>query len=188
MEGGLVIRPAERRDSALLLRLVRELAEYERLLHEVVADEAALERSLFDRHAAEALVAELDGDPVGFAVYFHSFSTFLGVPGLYVEDVYVRPEHRGRGVGRRLFEALAHLAVERGCGRLEWSVLDWNEQARRFYASLGAEPMDGWTVHRLSGEALRALAGGARPGGGGAGRGGRARKGERPRVAQRPGP
>lgn len=127
--------------------------------HEVVATEASLQQWLFGpRPAAEVLLAELDGAPAGFALFFHNFSTFLGRPGIYLEDLYVRPEHRGQGVGRRLLAELAHLAVTRGCGRLEWAVLDWNESAIGFYRALGAVPQDEWTVFRMTGEALTALA------------------------------
>lgn len=153
------VRPAASHDVPLLLALIRELADYERLAHEVVATEAQLAAGLFGpRPAAEAIVAELDGQPVGFALFFQSFSTFLARPGLYLEDLFVRPAHRGRGVGRALFEHVARLAVERGCGRLEWSVLDWNEPAIRFYRQRGATPMSDWTVYRLTGEALRRAA------------------------------
>ena len=161
---GLTIRGAEERDVPLLLSLIRELAEYERLAGEVVATEEDLSRSLFgERPAAEVLVATLDGLPVGFALFFHNFSTFLGRRGLYLEDLYVRPAARGRGVGRALLVRLAAIAVERGCGRLEWAVLDWNDPAIGFYRRLGASPMSDWTVFRLAGPALAALAGGRGP-------------------------
>jgi GNAT superfamily N-acetyltransferase len=154
------IRPAERADVPLILGLIRELAEYERLSDSVTGTEERLERHLFGaRPAAEAVVAELDGEPVGFALFFTTFSTFLCRPGLWLEDIYVRPEHRRAGVGRALLEHLAGVAVERDCGRMEWSALDWNEPALDFYAGLGARPVEGWTVHRLEGDALRSLAG-----------------------------
>lgn len=154
------IRPATEADVPLILRFIRELAEYERLLHEVVATEDGLRATLFGpRPAAEVVIAEADGEPLGFALFFHNYSTFLAQPGLYLEDLYVRPEARGRGTGRALLAHLARLARERGCGRLEWWVLDWNESAIRFYRSLGAQPMDEWTVFRLAGPDLARLAG-----------------------------
>jgi GNAT superfamily N-acetyltransferase len=153
------IRPAVESDVALVLSFIRELAEYERLAQEVVATEANLRRSLCGEHpAAHAVIALLDGMPVGFAVYFFNFSTFVGRPGLYLEDLYVRPAARGRGVGRSLLAHLARIAVERGCGRMEWAVLDWNEPAIRFYRSLGASPNEEWTTYRLSSGALGRLA------------------------------
>lgn len=156
---GIRIRPAAEADVPLILRFIRELAEYEQLLHEVVATEDRLRETLFGaRPAAEVVIAEDDGDPLGFALFFHNYSTFLARPGLYLEDLYVRPEARGRGAGRALLAHLARLARERGCGRLEWWVLDWNEPAIRFYRSLGAQPMDDWTVFRLTGADLDRLA------------------------------
>jgi GNAT superfamily N-acetyltransferase len=156
---GMAIRPAVEADVPLILRFIRDLADYERLLHEVVATEARLRETLFGaRPAAEVMIAEADGEPLGFALFFHNYSTFLAQPGLYLEDLYVRPEARGRGVGRALLAHLARLARERGCGRLEWWVLDWNESALRFYRSLGARPMDEWTVQRLTGADLDRLA------------------------------
>jgi GNAT superfamily N-acetyltransferase len=152
---GLLIRGATAADVPELLRLIGELAEYERLRHQVVASEAQLAAALFGpRPEAEALLAELDGAPAGFALFFHNFSTFLGRRGLYLEDLFVRPAFRRRGVGRALLVQLARLAVERGCGRFEWSVLDWNQPAIDFYRSLGAEPLSDWTVFRLTGDAL----------------------------------
>jgi len=161
------LRFATAADVPLILELIRGLAEYERLAHEVVADEATLAANLFgDRRVAEVVIADHDGEPAGFALFFHNFSTFLGRPGIYLEDLFVRPERRGRGIGETLLAFLAKLAVERGCGRLEWSVLDWNEPAIRFYERLGARPMEEWTIHRVTGEALATLAersGGVRP-------------------------
>jgi len=158
------LRPAVPADVPAILELIRSLAEYERLAHEMVATAADLEAALFGpRPAAEVVLAECGGQVAGFALFFVSFSTFLGRPGLYLEDLFVRPDFRGRGIGRRLMTRLAALAVERGYGRFEWSVLDWNRPAIDFYRSLGARPMDGWTVQRVDGEALRALA--ARAGG-----------------------
>jgi GNAT superfamily N-acetyltransferase len=155
----LQIAPATPEDVPLVLAFIRELAEYERLTHAVVASEALLHDQLFgDRPGAEVILAREEGEPAGFAVFFHNFSTFVGRRGLYLEDLYVRPEHRGRGVGRALLRYLAALALARGCGRFEWSVLDWNEPAIRFYRSLGARAMDDWTVFRLDGDALGRLA------------------------------
>lgn len=154
------LRHAERSDVPILLELIRELAEYEHLADEVVATEADLETSMFGpRPAAEAILA-IDGDrAVGFALFFMNFSTFLGRSGLYLEDLFVRPSHRGRGLGRRLLGELARIARERGCGRMEWWVLDWNRPAIAFYRSLGAVPMEDWTVFRLAGADLERLAG-----------------------------
>ena len=151
-------RFAERKDTALILQFIRELAEYEKLLHEVVADERTLEEWIFDRKKAEVLFALADGREVGFALFFHNFSTFLGRAGIYLEDLYVRPEYRGRGCGKALLKKLAAVAAERGCGRLEWWCLDWNRQSIDFYLSLGAEPMKDWTVYRIAGETLQNLA------------------------------
>ena len=153
------IREASAGDVPLILSLIRELAEYERLSHEVVATEDALREGLFGEHRyAEVLIAEHGGTPAGFALFFHNFSTFLGKPGLYLEDLYVRPAFRGAGIGKRLLVHLARLAKGRGCGRLEWWVLDWNEPSIGFYKGLGAVPMDDWTVYRVSGSALEDLA------------------------------
>jgi GNAT superfamily N-acetyltransferase len=153
------IRPAVPADVAVVLWLIRDLAEYERLSHEVEATAECLGRNLFgERQYAEALIGELRGKPVAFAVYFHNFSTFLGKPGLYLEDLFVKPEARDLGIGRAILRRLARIAVERDCGRLEWSVLDWNKPAIAFYESLGAIPMGDWTIHRVTGDALRSLA------------------------------
>ena len=154
------IRPATSADVPLILQLVRDLAAFERESDKVIATEPMLFEALFGPHpAAEAVVAELDGTPVGMALFFHNFSTWTGWRGLYLEDLYVTPEARGAGVGKALLQHLAALAVERGCTRFEWSVLDWNEKAIRFYKSMGAEPMEEWTVYRVTGDALAALAG-----------------------------
>ncbi|MYN68216.1 MAG: GNAT family N-acetyltransferase [Acidobacteria bacterium] len=155
----LSISAASPADVPLILALIRELADYERMSAQVVATEADIERALFgERPCAEAVIARIGDEAVGFALFFQSFSTFVGRPGLYLEDLYVRPPHRGHGIGRRLLAHLAHIAVERGCGRFEWSVLDWNELAIASYRRAGAVPMDEWTVYRLTGEPLRALA------------------------------
>lgn len=155
----LCIRPAGPADVPLILALVRELADYERAADQVAATEADLEAALFGpRRVAEALIAELDGEGVGFALYFHNFSTWTGRAGIYLEDLFVRPAARGAGVGCALLQRLAAIAVERGCARFEWAVLDWNAPAIGFYRSLGAEPMDEWTIFRLSGDKLLKLA------------------------------
>lgn len=154
------LRAARRDDCALILSLIRELADFEQLLHEVQTTVADLELHLFGAHPrAEALIVEADGAVAGFALYFHNFSTFVGKPGLYLEDLYIRPAFRGRGYGRQIMQHLAQIALARGCGRFEWWVLDWNTPAVEFYRSLGAQPMSEWTVQRVSSDALVALAG-----------------------------
>lgn len=155
----LVIRFAVPDDIATVLGFIRDLAEYEKLLHEVVADEQSLRATLFGvRPAAEVLIAEHGSEPVGFALFFQTYSTFLARPGLWLEDLFVRPAARGKGVGGALMSALARIAVQRNYGRFEWNVLDWNEPAIKFYASLGARPMSDWTGQRVTGDALHALA------------------------------
>ena len=155
----LAIRFAERADLPLIAQFIRDLAEYERLAHEVRFDEAVLDDRLFGaRPYAEVLIGEIDGAPQGFALFFHNFSTFEGRPGVYLEDLFVRPEARGSGLGKALLCRLAALAAERDCARLEWSVLDWNEPAIQFYKSLGAKTMDEWTTFRIDGAALDSLA------------------------------
>lgn len=155
----LTIRPAVHTDVPVILGFIRELAEYEKLLHEVVATEEALSQHLFgERPVAEVVIGEWDGKPVTFALFFSNFSTFLALPGIYLEDLYVTPSKRGKGIGKSMLTYLAWLATQRGCGRLEWSVLDWNEPAIQFYRSIGAVPMDEWTVQRLTGNALNGLA------------------------------
>lgn len=158
--GGMKIRAADPSDVPLILELIRELAGYERLADQAVASEESLARHLFGpAPRAEVLIADDGNNCAGFALFFHSFSTFLGRPGLYLEDLFVRPAFRGKGIGRRLLGALAQIAEARECGRMEWAVLDWNESAIGFYRAMGAVPMNDWTVFRLSGEALHCLAG-----------------------------
>lgn len=156
------IRTATEEDVPLVLRFIRELARYERLEHQVVATEESLRATLFGSpRFAEVLIGEVPAgeevDPVGFALFFHNYSTFVGRPGICLEDLYVRPELRGHGYGRALLARLGSIAIERNCGRVEWAVLNWNEPAIRFYRSLGALPMDQWTVYRITGEALEKL-------------------------------
>jgi GNAT superfamily N-acetyltransferase len=154
------IRPASPADLPLIAQFIRDLAEYEKLAHEVRFDDVVLGERLFGtRPYAEVLIGEIDGMPQGFALFFHNFSTFEGKPGIYLEDLFVRPEARGSGLGKALLQRLAQLAVERDCARLEWWVLDWNEPSIGFYKSLGAKPMDEWTVFRVDGDALADLAG-----------------------------
>ena len=153
------IRSAIQGDVPVIAQLIRGLARFEKLEHEVVMTEDLLATALFGkRQYAEVLLAEDEGQAVGFALFFHNFSTFLGRPGIYLEDLFVMPEHRGKGIGRLLLASLARLAVERGCGRLEWAVIDWNREAIRFYERLGARPNSDWTIYRLTGEALSGLA------------------------------
>lgn len=154
------IRPAEEKDAGLLLQLIRELARYEGMEEQVVATEEGLRQSIFRRGRAGALIARLGEEPVGFALYFFNFSTFLGREGLYLEDLFIRQEYRGRGFGKALFRALATLACQNGCGRMEWWCLDWNTPSIGFYKALGAQPMQDWTVYRLTAPQLRALAAG----------------------------
>jgi GNAT superfamily N-acetyltransferase len=159
----LSVRPAAAADVELVLGFIRELADYERLSHEVTATPEQIHAALFGpRPYAEAVLGCIDGEPCGFALFFHNFSTFLGKPGLYLEDLYVRPSARGRGLGSYLLAWLAALALERDCGRFEWAVLDWNEPALKVYRGLGARAADDWTIQRVTGEALRRLAAKAR--------------------------
>ena len=146
-------------DTGLILSFIKELAEYEKLLHEVVATEELLHEWLFIKKTAEVIFAEHKGEAIGFALFFHNFSTFLGRSGIYLEDLYVRREYRNLGIGKTLLRKLAEIALERGCGRLEWWCLDWNQSSVNFYLSLGAQAMDDWTVYRISGDTLTALAG-----------------------------
>ncbi len=158
MEKECGFRFAERKDTPLILEFIKELADYEKMLQEVVADQATLEEWIFDKQKAEVIFA-LEGEKeVGFALFFHNFSTFLGRAGIYLEDLFVKPEYRGKGYGKALLKKLASLAVERKCGRLEWWCLDWNEPSIGFYLSLGAEPMSDWTVYRIAGDTLANLA------------------------------
>jgi GNAT superfamily N-acetyltransferase len=158
MSEAIIVRPAGVGDVAVILQFIRDLAKYEHLEHQVVATEGLLREALFgSRPYAEVVLACLNGEPVGFALFFHNFSTFLGRAGIYLEDLYVRPEARGHGVGRRLLTWLAGTAVSRGCGRLEWAVLDWNEPSIRFYRNLGAVALDDWTTYRVTGPALTQL-------------------------------
>lgn len=151
-------RYAKRGDTALILSFIRKLAEYEKMQDEVVADEKTLEEWLFDRQKAEVIFALEEGREVGFALFFHNFSTFLGRAGIYLEDLYVLQEHRGKGYGKALLKKLASIAVERGCGRLEWCCLDWNKPSIDFYLSLGAKPLSDWTIYRVTGDTLLNLA------------------------------
>ena len=157
MKDNLTFRFAEREDTPLILKFIRELADYEKMLDEVVADEKTLEEWIFDRQRAEVLFAVAEGKEVGFALFFHNFSSFLGRAGIYLEDLFVQPEYRGRGYGKAILKKLAAIALERGCGRLEWWCLDWNKPSIDFYLSLGAEPMSDWTVYRIAGDTLRKL-------------------------------
>ncbi len=153
----LTFRKAKRSDTGMILEFIRELAEYEKMQNEVVADESILEEWIFDKEKAEVIFAVADGVEVGFALFFHNFSTFLGRAGIYLEDLFVKPEYRGKGIGKAILKKLASIAVERGCGRLEWSCLDWNRPSIDFYLSLGAVPMDEWTVYRVTGDTLKEL-------------------------------
>lgn len=158
METNFAIRQATEEDTPLILQFILDLADYEHLRGEVVADESTLKTWIFEKHGAQVILAEENGEPVGFALYFHNFSTFLGRCGVYLEDLFVKPEHRGKGYGLALLKRLAAIAVEEGCGRLEWWCLDWNKPSIDFYRSLPAEPMDEWTVYRVAGENLANLA------------------------------
>lgn len=151
-------RCAKRKDAGLILQFIKELADYEKMLNEVVADEKTLEEWIFDKQKAEVIFAVEDDTEVGFALFFHNFSTFLGRAGIYLEDLYVKPEFRGKGYGKALLKKLAQIAVERGCGRLEWWCLDRNTPSVDFYLSMGAEAMKDWTVYRIAGDTLTSLA------------------------------
>lgn len=158
MKNNVTIRTAERKDIPLILEFIKELADYEKMSDEVVADETILEQWIFDKQKAEVIFAVENGTEVGFALFFHNFSTFLGRGGIYLEDLYVKPEFRGKGYGKAILKKLASVALERGCGRLEWSCLDWNQPSIEFYLSLGAKPMSDWTVYRVTGDTLVHLA------------------------------
>ena len=153
----ITLRFAEEQDTALGLVFIRALAEYEHLLDKVTATEEGLRKSLFENKIAETIICEYDGQPVGFALFFHNFSTFMGKPGIYIEDIFVKPEYRGKGLGKLMLRFIARLAVERDCGRLEWACLDWNVGSIAFYKSHGAEPLSEWTTYRVTGEALSRL-------------------------------
>lgn len=155
----LELRSPKPNEVHYIVTFIRELADYEKLLHECQITEESLRESLFcDRPHAETLLAFLDQKPIGFCLWFHNYSTFLGKPGLYLEDLYIQPEYRNQGIGKRILAKLASIALERGCGRFEWAVLDWNEPSIAFYRKIGAEPMNDWTVQRVTGDALLALA------------------------------
>ena len=153
-------RPAVPGDEELILSFIRALAEYEHMSDQVIATRSILREWLFEKKTAEVIFAEVEGKAVGYALFFHNFSTFLGRSGVYLEDLFVLPEHRGKGYGKGLLQRLAQIALERNCGRLEWVCLDWNKPSIDFYLSLGAKPMDEWTIYRLSGDTLQRMAGG----------------------------
>ena len=154
----IVLRPARREDAALIVNFIRELAEYEHLTHLVEVSEENLQRYIFEEKKVEVIIAEYDAKPAGFALFFNNFSTFLGKPGIYIEDIFVRPEFRGKGLGKNMLAYIARLVQERDCGRLEWACLDWNKPSIEFYKNQGAQPMDEWTVYRVSGKNLAKLA------------------------------
>ena len=158
MNNTLTFRFAKRSDTALILQFIKQLAAYEKMPDERVADEATLKTWIFDKQKAEVIFAVVDNKEIGFALFFHNFSTFLGRSGIYLEDLYVKPEYRGNGYGKAILKKLASIAVERGCGRLEWWCLDWNKPSIDFYLSLGAKPMSDWTVYRVTGDTLKELA------------------------------
>ena len=153
----MIFRYAEEADAALILEFIKELAEYEKMSADVVATEELLKEWIFDKKKAEVIFALEDGKEVGFALFFHNFSTFLGRAGIYLEDLFVKEEYRGKGYGKALLKKLAQITVERGCGRVDWSCLDWNQPSIDFYRSLGAEALDEWTVYRLTGETLNKM-------------------------------
>jgi GNAT superfamily N-acetyltransferase len=154
----ILLRFAEEKDIAAILEFIRGLAEYEHLSDMVEIKEVDLKKYLFEKKLIEVIIGEYDGTPVGFALFFHNFSTFLGKPGIFIEDIFIKPEFRGRGLGKILFSFLAKTAVERNCGRLEWSCLDWNEPSIEFYKKQGAQPLDEWTIYRITGEGINKLA------------------------------
>lgn len=158
MSEKFTFRYAKRDDISLILQFIKDLAAYEKMINEVVADEKTLEEWIFDKQKAEVIFVVVDDEEIGFALFFYNFSTFLGRAGIYLEDLFVKPEYRGKGYGKAILKKLAAIAVERGCGRLEWWCLDWNKPGIDFYLSLGAEPMDDWTVYRITGDTLSNLA------------------------------
>ena len=158
MSENFTIRFAEKEDVGVILDCIKGLAEYEKMLDQVTATEEILRLWLFEKKSAEVLIGELDGKAIGFALFFHNFSTFLGKAGLYLEDIFIFPEYRNRGYGKKFFSKLAQIAKERGCGRMEWSCLDWNEPSIEFYKSLGAVSMDGWTTYRLTEDKIEKIA------------------------------
>ena len=158
MGNQMTIRYAEEKDTGLILDFIKGLAEYEKMSDEVVATEAILKEWIFEKKKAEVIFAVVDGKEIGFALFFHNFSTFLGRAGIYLEDLFVQPEYRGNGYGKALLKKLAEITVERGCGRLEWCCLDWNKPSIDFYLSLGAEPMSDWTIYRVTGDTLQEMA------------------------------
>ena len=158
MNTTVAFRVAERKDVPLILQFIKEIAAYEKMSNQVIADETTLETWIFDKEKAEVFFVMEEGKEVGFALYFHNFSTFVGRGGIYLEDVYILPEYRGKGYGKAILKKLAAIAVERGCGRMEWVCLDWNQPSIDFYLSLGAQPMSDWTLYRLTGDALAQLA------------------------------
>ena len=158
MNTTVAFRDAERKDVPLILQFIKEIAAYEKMSDQVIADETTLETWIFDKEKAEVFFVLEEEKEVGFALYFHNFSTFVGRGGIYLEDVYIRPEYRGKGYGKAILKKLAAIAVERGCGRMEWVCLDWNQPSIDFYLSLGAQPMSDWTLYRLTGDALAQLA------------------------------
>ncbi len=155
----LKIRSAKKEDAELILDFIRQLAVYEKRLHEVIASKNDIIDAIFNRKIAEAIIAEYKGRPAGFAIFFYNFSTFLGKPGIYIEDLFVNPEHRGKGIGKLLFASIAKLAVERKCCRIEWTVLHWNEPSIKFYENIGAQLKDEWVIYKMSGDALTDIAG-----------------------------
>lgn len=158
-ENIIVIRKGTAKDVSIILELIKALADYEKAPHEVIADEKLLTQNLFgDKPYAETLIADYDGEPAGFALFFHNFSTWVGKPGIYLEDLFVKPHLRGKGIGKKLLVQIAKIAVERNCGRFEWSVLDWNEPSIQFYKNLGAKPMNEWTTFRMTEQQIKVLA------------------------------
>ncbi|MBX3007286.1 MAG: GNAT family N-acetyltransferase [Melioribacteraceae bacterium] len=158
-ENIIVIRKGTAKDVSIILELIKALADYEKAPHEVIADEKLLTQNLFgDKPYAETLIADYDGEPAGFALFFHNFSTWVGKPGIYLEDLFVKPHLRGKGIGKKLLIQIAKIAVERDCGRFEWAVLDWNEPSIQFYKNLGAKPMDEWTIFRMTEQQIKVLA------------------------------